>query len=201
MKTVDDFYHIFDDVGIIEDFLTVNPYSRPGKKLKGVHGIAIHWTANPGTTAKQNRNFFEMRKDGEHGWGSTHYIVGLRGEVLRMIPDDEWAYHVGGKKYTESALENLGSYPNNCTIGIEMCVGEDGKHPEDTVYSTGCMVAVLCHVYELGVHNVWRHWDVTEKICPRYFVETPGAFVNFLNLVEGYLNEIRDEEEWIGVEK
>ena len=39
--------------------LTVNEYSRPGIALEKVNGIVIHYTGNPGTTAMQNRNYFE----------------------------------------------------------------------------------------------------------------------------------------------
>ena len=38
------------------DLLDINDYSRPGLTLEKVNGIVIHYTANPGTTAKQNRN-------------------------------------------------------------------------------------------------------------------------------------------------
>jgi hypothetical protein len=31
------------------------------------------------------------------------------------------AYHVGAKNYTPEALGRLGHYPNNCTVGIELC--------------------------------------------------------------------------------
>jgi N-acetylmuramoyl-L-alanine amidase len=42
--------------------LTVNPFSRPGKKLSGVKAIVIHWVANAGSTVKQNRDYFESLK-------------------------------------------------------------------------------------------------------------------------------------------
>ena len=38
-----------------EDFLTVNEYSRPGDPLTEVNNIFVHYTANPGTSAAQNR--------------------------------------------------------------------------------------------------------------------------------------------------
>ena len=46
-----------------QDFLTVNPYSRPGTKREHVRDIVIHYVANPGTSAIQNRNYFEGLKD------------------------------------------------------------------------------------------------------------------------------------------
>lgn len=34
-------------MNIINKFLTVNPYSRPGIKLISVKKLCIHWVANP----------------------------------------------------------------------------------------------------------------------------------------------------------
>lgn len=44
------------------ELLTENPYSRPGIKTGRINGIVIHYTANPGSTAMQNRNYFEGLK-------------------------------------------------------------------------------------------------------------------------------------------
>ena len=44
---------------IEENLLPVNPYSRPGTKLEEVNAIVIHYVGNPGTTAAQNRSYFE----------------------------------------------------------------------------------------------------------------------------------------------
>ena len=45
------------------ELLDYNEYSRPGTALSQVNGIVIHYTANPGTTAEQNRSYFENLKD------------------------------------------------------------------------------------------------------------------------------------------
>ena len=60
---------------IHKDFLTLNRYSRPGKKRNGVKAIEVHWVANPGTSAKFNRDYFELRKGGKLSFGSTHYSI------------------------------------------------------------------------------------------------------------------------------
>ena len=44
---------------ITQDLLPVNPYSRPGKQLDEVNAVVIHYVGNPGTTAAQNRSYFE----------------------------------------------------------------------------------------------------------------------------------------------
>ena len=54
--------HIFQpDIDV--ELLTVNPYSRPGTETNKITGIVVHYTANPGSTAMDNRNYFEGLKD------------------------------------------------------------------------------------------------------------------------------------------
>ena len=67
------------------DLLTVNEYSRPAAELKKVKGIVIHYTANPGTGASANRNYFEGLKDTHITKASSHFIIGLEGEIVQCI--------------------------------------------------------------------------------------------------------------------
>lgn len=158
--------------------LTPNKWSRPYDKLKGIKGLVVHWVENPKTSAEANWGYFENRKAGETGYGSTHYIVGLDGEVIHMIPDDEMAYHVGAKTYTKLAIERFGPYPNNCTIGIETChLDWDGHYSTKTLESLAELISHLCRIYDLHpIHDVVRHYDVTEKECPKFFVDRPKAW-------------------------
>ena len=41
-----------------KDYLTVNPWSRPGEPLRKIKGVVIHYVGNPGTSAEANRNYF-----------------------------------------------------------------------------------------------------------------------------------------------
>ena len=166
---------------ITEQLLTKNKYSRPCTLLKAVRGIVIHWVANPGTSAQANRNYFEGLKDQPPGlppdkyrylYASAHYIIGLNGEIIRCVPDREVCYHVGADRYTNEALRRLSSYPNNCTIGIELChPTADGKFTDETLESCRDLAASLLASYSLSRDDLWRHYDVTKKICPKYFVE------------------------------
>jgi N-acetylmuramoyl-L-alanine amidase len=126
-------------MNIQREFLTVNPFSRPGQKLSGVKALVIHWVANAGSTARANRNYFEsLRSQSLNNAGaiyaSAHFIVGLEGEVIQCIPGEEMAYHVGAKTYTPEALGRLGHDPNDCTVGIELCHPKaDGAFTPETV--------------------------------------------------------------------
>jgi N-acetylmuramoyl-L-alanine amidase CwlA len=46
--------------------------------------------------------------------------------IIFCVPELEMAYHVGAKTYQTRAVQLLSKYPNDCTIGIEMCVNADG---------------------------------------------------------------------------
>ena len=121
-----------------ESPLTPNKYSRPQTPLKEVRGITLHWVENPGTSADFNRNYFEMRKSGQHGYGSAHYIIDNRG-ILQCIPEDEMAYHVGAQSYTALALRfDWRSLGHNGAASRE--VGESaldsvdaGRHGQETL--------------------------------------------------------------------
>ena len=43
--------------------LTINENSRPGIATDGVRSVVVHYTANPGSTAQNNRDYFESLKD------------------------------------------------------------------------------------------------------------------------------------------
>jgi N-acetylmuramoyl-L-alanine amidase len=173
-------------MNIEKKLLTVNPFSRPGKKLFPVKGVVIHWVENPGTSALQNRNYFEgLRtqnlKDPKVVFASAHFVVGLQGEIIQCLPLNEMAYHVGAKVYTPKAISRLGHYPNNCTIGIELChPGWNGKFTSETWMSAVKLTACLLKQFELeSVTGIWTHNEITLKDCPKYFVEYPEAFERF----------------------
>ena len=88
-----------------EDFLTENPYSRPGEKLENVNNIFVHYTANKGTSAAQNRSYFENLGITGETSASAHFIIGYEGEIIQCIPLDEIAYAVAGRNYDSISIE------------------------------------------------------------------------------------------------
>lgn len=151
--------------------LTVNPYSRPGTKTGKINGIVIHYTANPGSTARQNRDYFEGLKDSHETKASSHFVVGLDGEIVQCIPTWEVAYASNDR--------------NSDTVSIETChPKKDGKYTKETYRSMVKLTAWLCKKFDLNENDVIRHYDVTGKICPKYFVENEEAWKKFLEDVK-----------------
>ena len=95
------------DLNITELFLSKNQYSRPGNALVQVKGIVIHYVANAGSSAVDNRNYYESLKDGtQNAAESSHFIIGLEGELVQCIPLSEVACASGAR----NALVNLVAY-------------------------------------------------------------------------------------------
>lgn len=132
------------------ELLDVNEYSRPGTTLKQVNGIVIHYTANPGSSAMANRDYFEGLKDAHTTKASSHFIVGLEGEVVQCIPTTEIAYASNDR--------------NGDTISIECCHPDDtGAFNTVTYQSMVQLTAWLCNRFGLTSQDVIRHYDVTGK--------------------------------------
>ena len=104
------------------ELLTPNSYSRPQISIEQVNYIAIHYTANPGSTATNSRNVD--------------------------------------------------------TISIECChPDETGQFNTATYDSAVKLTAWLCTRFGLTSDQVIRHYDVTGKDCPKYYVENPDAWI------------------------
>ena len=127
--------------------------------------MVIHYVGNPGTTARANRNYFASLASGKEGtYASSHFVVGLEGEVVQCVPLTEVAYASNTR--------------NGDTVSIEVC------HPDETgefspVTYGRCveLAAWLCREFKLDPEtDVIRHYDVTGKECPLYYVEHPEAW-------------------------
>jgi len=183
-------------MNIKEKLLTPNNYSRPQRNLTDVLGFVVHWVGNPKSTAIANRNYFEGLKDSQDTYASAHYIIGLDGEIIQCLPENEMAYHVGSENYTDQALKLLSSYPNNCTIGIECChLDWDGKMTDETYQSLIELTTYLCDKYNKNSENLWLHYDITWKDCHRWFVNNPDEWKKFKDKIDNYLKEVDDMAE------
>lgn len=148
------------------DLLTVNPYSRSGGKTGKINGIVIHYTANPGSSAKANRDYFENLKDTHQTKASSNFVIGMEGEIIQCVPTWEVAYASNNR--------------NRDTVSIECChPDETGKFTKATYRSLVRLTAWLCMKFNLSAEDVIRHYDVTGKNCPKYYVENERAWKDF----------------------
>lgn len=156
-----------------ENFLTPNEYSRPGEALPEVKDVFVHYTANPGTSAAQNRSYFEQQKDVHMASVSAHFIIGYEGEIIQCVPLDEIAYAVAGRNYD--------------SVSIECCyTAKDGSFTQETYDSLISLLAWLTDVYDLDTSHILRHYDAGGKKCPIYYTENADEWEQLKQDVKAY---------------
>ena len=159
------------------DYIPTNEYSRPGTPLEEISGVVVHYVGNPGTTAAANRSFFANLALTHETYARAHFLVGLDGEILQCVPLTEIAY--------------CSNTANDYTVSIEVCHPDDtGKFDDATMESLEKLVAWLCETFDLDpTEDVIRHYDVTGKICPKYYVENEDAWLAFKQDVSARIEE------------
>ncbi len=164
--------HPGDDVelpdNVTRDLLKVNEWSRPGDPLEKIKGVVIHYVGNPGTTAEANRDYFQSLSSGkDKTYASSHFIVGLEGEVVQCVPLTEIAYASNAR--------------NEDTVSVEVChPDETGAFSPATYDRVVDLTAWLCEAFDLDPEkDVIRHYDVSGKLCPLYYVDHEDAWDAF----------------------
>ena len=158
---------------MIEKFMKINKYGRPGTKRRKTTKIAFHFTGQHDVSAKNTVSYFSnvvangYKVNGKYIYASSHLVIGLQGELYHIVPFNEIAYT------TNSA--------NAYSIGVECATTGADDHYTDEEYKTMVKTgAWLAQTYRLDPRNDFiRHYDVTGKICPRYFVNNVKAWKQF----------------------
>lgn len=159
---------------ITEDLIAINDYSRPGEPLPEVNAVFIHYTANKGTSAEQNRSYFASLAKTKERSASAHFIIGCDGVIIQCIPLDEIAYAVKGRNYD--------------SISIECCYQEEnGKFTEATYDALIELTGWLLKQYALAPDAVLRHYDEGGKKCPLYYVEHEDAWERLKQDIADYI--------------
>ena len=114
--------YIADRPELDVELLPINQYSRPGTELTEVKGIVVHYTANPGSTARQNRDYFAGLAESHETSASSHFVIGLEGEIVQCIPCNEISYASNNR--------------NKDTISIECCIEDESGKFNDATYQS-----------------------------------------------------------------
>ena len=96
---------------------------------------------------------------------------------MQCIPTSEMAYASNNR--------------NSDTIAIECCHPDaDGKFTQETYDSLVELTAWLCQKFGLDADDVIRHYDVTGKLCPLYFVDHEDAWKQFKKDVDAAIQAL-----------
>lgn len=129
--------------------------NNPGQRIVPQE-IILHYIGNPGTSAAANANYFAN----VNSQVSVHYIVD-DGEIIEMIPPERKSFGTNSKEHNEKGIQ------------IEMCHPDGtGKINEATLKNVIWLCRELMGAF--GITEIIRHYDVSGKKCPLWYVEHPA---------------------------
>lgn len=141
--------------------------------------LVYHYTANDGDTDEANAKYFHNNVVK----ASAHRFVD-DDSVTISVPDNYVAWHCGGGLQGSKGHTYYKKCTNTNSIGIEMCdTKRNGKY-EVTPKTRSNAIALgkeLVKKYGIKKENVIRHYDVTGKNCPAYFVKDEEDWIKFRN--------------------
>jgi N-acetylmuramoyl-L-alanine amidase len=146
------------------------------RSLSAIKYIVIHYTGNDGDSDTGNAKYFRNNVVEV----SAHYFVD-DDSITRSVPDNYIAWHCGSNKYYCNVR-------NTNSIGIEMCdTNKNGKYDlsAKTRANVISLVKTLMKKYNIPIANVVRHYDVSHKCCPAYFVNDTKAWNKFKSDIIG----------------
>lgn len=136
---------------IRQDFINFNKTAR----TLAPYYIVVHDTGDPGASDENEQHYFS---GGDRG-ASADYFVDPDSITQIIDTDNFYSWHCG---------DGAGRYGirNANSVGIEMCLQEDGTISEDTIENTLELVVYLMGKYNIPLDRVVRHYDASRKCCP-----------------------------------
>lgn len=164
---------------ITRDYISYG-WSRPGTSLERVRFIVSHDTGNPGSTARQNRAYFNRHVVK----ASAHTFVD-DGEILEIIPLTEKAYHV---RYEVTAdNRKFGANANDAAIGVELCYGS-GIDFEAAYERYVWYHAYLCRRFSLNpLKDIVGH----DQLDPSRRTDPQHVFLSHNLTMNQFLSDVR----------
>lgn len=166
---------------------THNTESRRGTSIKYV---VIHYTAGLKPHAGKGADVCDMFANPKSRCASADFVVDEGNIAWQYNPnlDTRACWHCGGSLQGSKGHSFYGKCTNYNSIGIEMCSGKDKvvyKNgvaqlwssdrdwfiSDETWKSAVALSVYLLKKYKLGIDRLIRHFDVTGKECPSFFVD------------------------------
>lgn len=142
-------------------YLTKSDNTRRMEKLVNVENIIITASKYKGFSGLKNRNIIEMSKYRDDKEFSCHYIIGLSGEIINIIPERERAICSRNEDIDEKS------------ISIMMCIDKNGDILASQMKSLRDLVKKIIDKYDISRDNVLTEYDINCSRRPLIFVDEP----------------------------
>lgn len=148
-------------------------YNFSSRGDSSIQYIVIHDTGNTraGAHADAHYRYF----GGGNRNASAHYFVDDK-SIIQIVDDSKAAWHCGDGK---------GKYgiTNANSLGVEMCINSDGDFII-TLLQTIALVKDLMKKHNIPVNRVVRHYNASQKICPKILSGNSWErWYHFLNVI------------------
>lgn len=150
-------------------FLTKSDNTRRMEKIEKVNKIVITSSKYNGFSSLKNRNVIEMSKYREDREFSCHYIIGVKGEIINIIPEKEVAI------CTRNVEEDKDS------ISIMLCVDKNGENTKVQYEILKDLINRLIEKYDISKKMIFTEYDINNARRPLIFVDEPIILDNLLN--------------------
>ncbi len=160
----------------IVSYLPCDPSNCGGKRKKeDIRYLVYHYTGNDGDTAENNARYYSNPINPP---ASAHYFVDDNG-IFQSVGELTIAWAVGGERWDDCSETGGGKLygiaTNANSISIEICDNppKDGKirPTEATLQNAVELGKNVMQRYNIPIERVIRHFDVTGKHCPAYFMD------------------------------
>lgn len=180
----------------ITEMLVNNKTVRPYRALKEIRGLVVHYVGCSCRSARQLRNALQNSTRE----ASYQYCIDYdSGEIIRCLPEEEEAWHVGASEslYTAQKRKICGSEnPNRYLVGIECCVPSIQDCEPSAVQRKA--LAEFCADFlkrrGMSTDKLYLHHDIVEKNCHKWFVEHPDDWLKFKGEVLALMGSSSSQE-------
>ncbi|MBQ7601203.1 MAG: N-acetylmuramoyl-L-alanine amidase [Lachnospiraceae bacterium] len=172
---------------VVQDLIPVDGAHRPGLVINPIKHVVIHYVGNTLSSAKDNRDYFATPPDSPVYDGrqvSSHFIIGLYGEIIQCVPLNEVAYAQGVSASSGRPNHNWDA------ISIENSHYNDaGEFTSMTEDSLVKLTGWLLQSYGLPANTdtIMRHYDCSGKACPKDWADNPARYEAFVQRVADYM--------------
>lgn len=173
---------------------STNYYSTSKRSKANIRFAVVHYTANDGDTDEANAEYFTR----PNIKASAHYFID-DDSITESVPVEYTAYSVGGSrqdsgsKYSKNGAKYYGKCINANSVSFELCdTQKDKKNNLSKKTRENAVDFIARKMIELRIpsSNLIRHFDVTGKLCPLYFITDEDDWKKFKKEVVNKIKEL-----------
>lgn len=167
------------------------------RDIRTIEYIVIHYTGNDGDKSFNNVNYFKSNKNLS---ASAHLFIDDT-NVYMSVPYEYTAYSVGS--FTVDTSKGGGKFYKKCTnansINIELCdTNKNGTYDvtKRTIENAIDITKELMAKFNIPAERVIRHFDVTGKTCPAYWINDAKWELDFHSKLESREGWYKEQDKW-----